>query len=197
MIMSDRNHHRRVHRATILFILSAGRPVQPGDRAPRQLVRHHRHGDRARRRPSPAMSTDQLRPADRCRCSSAASSARCCAPRRDDPDAGTGRHPAQLRRPRRGAGRLSPASWIRTASTYEGVEKPSTTSRSSSACLSARHLHRFGHRLRQAAGQDRRQADAAAGAPLAEPRWLIGVDLARLRVRGVAADPRRRPGRRC
>ena len=44
------------------------------------------------------------------------------------------------------------------------------------------HLLRLGDRLRQAAGQDRRQAAAAAGAPLAQPRRPAGGDLVRLRV---------------
>ena len=95
--------------ATILFILAPRRTVEPGDVAPRQPLRHRRHGDRR--------AGDRLRPAgDRApglpyilgaMVVGAAIGAVRRARRADDADARAGRADAQPRRPRGRAGRLS------------------------------------------------------------------------------------------
>ena len=157
------------------------RPVQSGDLAARQSVRHDRHdhrragdGLRAARHVG-RLCLDhrrdgrrrQHRPVRRAR-------------REDDADAGTGRADAQPGRPRRDAGRLRQLH--RSGGLGRIHRRREVDPRNGDL---HRHpdrrgdLLRLGDRLRQALRQDRRQAAAAAGAPLAEPRRPAGRDLVR------------------
>ena len=108
-----RDRRGRLHRRRAALRPQPGRPVQARDGQGRQHLRHGRHGRRAASRPSGSSSTDrgcavgwQVAlgvPADgrRRRDRGVAGAAR-----RDDADAAAHRDAAQLRRPRRGAGRL-------------------------------------------------------------------------------------------
>ena len=88
---------------------------------------------------------------------------------RDDGDAGAGRDPAQLRRRRRGARRLRRLRSTRDA-VHAGRRGDDSPGRDLRRRLRRRdHLHRLGHRVRQAARHDPQQAAAAARAAPAQP----------------------------
>ena len=170
--------------ATILFILSLGGLVQPGDRPPRELLRHRS----AWRSPCSRPLARRATAISRAGIGSPASPARWS----------IGGADRAVRRAHGADDRRCP-SWSRSCT----ASSASPPARSASPATSTprrgirpapstriherrdlhwradrrRHLHRLGDRVRQAVRQDRRQAAAAAGPALAEPRRPAGRDL--------------------
>ena len=171
--MSVKPRHRLLHRSHDPLHPQPRRPVQSGDRAARQPVRHDRHDDRR--------AGDGVRAARHARRGYAwivgamvvGGSDRPLrgAHRQDDADAGAGRADAQPGRPRRllvgFASYIDPAASVGSTGAektiheieiYIGILIGAVTFSGS--------VIAFG----KLSAQDQRQAAAAAGAPLAQPR---------------------------
>ena len=179
--------------------------IQSGNRQARQLVRHRRHGDRCAghdfRLPHAAHRRPTHRPADRHRQRLRLHRRRDGRRRRHravggahrahDPDAGTRRDHALAGRLRRLHHRLR-----QLHRHFDGVCDPRRACGPRTRNLHRRadrrgDLHRLGDRVRQAVGEDQRQAGAAAGAPLAQPHGPPHRDRLRLLVPQRRIDRRR------
>ena len=177
--------------ATILFILSLGGLSNPETSRRGNLygivgMAHRRARDRVR----PARHRGRHSVDRRC-----AAGRRLHRPVRgeesaDDADAGAGRAHAQPRRPRGLPRRLRELRrhLDRLRRRREGHPRSRDLHRHPDRCGDVLGL---GHRLRQAVRQDRRQADAAARAPLAQPRRPARRDLVRRAVPAARTTSRR------
>ena len=167
--------------ATILFILSLGGLSNPESSTARQPLRHDRHdhrragdGLRAPRHGGRHSVDHRLHGGGR------QHRALRRPHRENDPDAGTGCADAQPGRSRGHAGRIRELHRSGGVVPFDGGGKGHPRDRDLH-----RHPDRCGdllrldHRLRQALGQDRRQADAPARASLDEPRGPADYHLLR------------------